>query len=329
MVISNEGVSRSNKQERSETELTVLDQKEVVNVVLDEVVVLDKTTGRTVLVQVLDFDFFSITDREDTFTFMNISTDFTEIDNVSFLLEFLVLGAQEFSKEFFTLFLISQNPSLGEVLVETEALGSISISFSIRDQSITGTILSVQVFMASNVIGGLGKARVLLSDLSAEEEKVENEPDISVQRSFIESFLIFSPSGGNVFTDLGDNLRHELVATSKVGHEVGLFSKDDFRVFDKVSSMFITIVKIRSKAHDFGVVFSTRDDTIFDDFKDIELGEEVVGFSRIVKVVSSVSRSEVGIEDSEIGTLAIVLAEGQESNSEKVESKDAQGNSFD
>jgi hypothetical protein len=292
VVVSHKGISRSNQQEGSETELTVLDQKEIVDIVLDEVIVLDNTTGRTILVLFLDLLFFSITDGEDTFTFMDISTDLTEIDNVSFLLELLIFVAQEFSEKFFTLFLISQNPGLGEVLVKTEALRSVSVTLSIGDQSISGTILSVQVFVTGNVVGGLGKARVLLSDLSAVEEKVENEPDIGIQRSVIESILFLSPSGGNVFTNLGDDLPHELVAASKIGHEVGLVSKDEFGVFSKEGSVLVTIIKIRFEAHDFGVVVSALDNTFFDNFKDIELREEVVSFSRIIEIVSAISRLE-------------------------------------
>jgi hypothetical protein len=325
VIISNKGVSRGDQQERSETEFTVLDQEEVVDVVLDEVVISDLTTSATVLVLVLDLDFFTIIDGEDTLSFMDISTDLTEINNVSFLLEFLVSGAQEFFKEVLTLFLISQNPGLGEVLIETEALRSVFISFSIGDQSITCSILSVQVIMTSNVVRGLGKARVLLSDLSAVEEKVENEVNISIQRHIVECVLLLLESWGNVLTNLGDDLVHKLVATSKVTDEVALFSKDKLRVFSKIGSVLITIVKIRLETHDLGIIVSTLDDTVFDDFKDIELGEEVVGSSGIIEIISAIHRLEIEHEHSLRGGISTtIVVESQESDSQNIQGKDAQ-----
>jgi hypothetical protein len=328
MVISNERVGGGNKQERSETELSVLDQKEVVDVVLDQVIVLNNTASRTVLIELLDLGLFSISNREDTLSFMDISTDLTEINDVSFLFKLLILGTKEFLKEFFTLFLISQHPGLGEILVETEALLSGFISLSISDQSVTGLIFSVKIFVASNMVGVLGQAGILLADLSVEEEKVENEVNVSIQRCVIELVLLLSESWGDILTDLGDDLPHELVATSKVSDEICLFGKDKLGVLNKVSSMLIAVVEIWLQAHHLGVVVGSLDDTVFDDFENVKLGKEIVSGSRIVEVVRTVDWLEVANEDS-VGRVSSILVECEESDSQKVEGKDAQGYTSD
>lgn len=87
--------------------------------------------------------------------------------------------------------------------------------------------------------------------------------------------------------------------------------------------MLITVVEIWLHTHHLRGVVGSLDDAVFDNFKDVELGKKVVGSSRIIKIVRTVDRLEVGNKHS-ASEVSSVLVESEESDSQEVQSKDAQ-----
>ncbi len=78
--------------------------------------------------------------------------------------------------------------------------------------------------MAGDVVGGLGKAGELFSDLASEKPKVENEVNVGIKGHVVEGILAFGKFWSDVFADHRENLTHELVTGGIVGNKVEIFN---------------------------------------------------------------------------------------------------------